>query len=51
MNVPPRDGDDPHEDPRASRAARRQKSEFLKRNGRVVDVCDGKPCTADPVDD
>jgi len=51
MNVPPRDGDDPHEDPRASRAARRQKSEFLKRNGRVVDVCDGKPCTADPVED
>jgi hypothetical protein len=49
-NLAPRDGDDPHEDPRASRAARRQKSEFLKRNGRVVDVCDGKPCTADPVD-
>ncbi len=48
-NVAPRDGDDPHGDPRASKEARQQKSEFLKRNGRVVDVCAGKPCTAQPV--
>ena len=37
----------------ARRPARRrkrgeQKSEFLKRNGRVVDVCGGQPCTATP---
>lgn len=47
-NVPPRDGDDPHGFPRASKDAREQKSEFLKRNGRVVDVCGGRPCTAPP---
>jgi hypothetical protein len=47
-NVPPRDGRDPHGFPRASKEARGQKSEFLKRNGRVVDVCGGKPCTAPP---
>ncbi|MGI8797102.1 MAG: hypothetical protein ACR2IR_11075 [Acidimicrobiia bacterium] len=51
MNTPPRDGEDPHEDPRTSSAARRQKSEFLKRNGTVVDVCDARPCTAEPVPD
>lgn len=45
-NVPPRDGADPHSDPRRSKEARQQKSDFLKRNGRVVDVCGGKPCTA-----
>ena len=47
-NVPPREGEDPHGDPRASKEAREQKSDFLKRNGRVVDVCGGKPCTATP---
>jgi hypothetical protein len=47
-NVAPREGEDPHGDPRASKEAREQKSEFLKRNGRVVDVCGGKPCTAQP---
>jgi hypothetical protein len=45
-NVAPRDGADPHGDPRASKEAREQKSEFLKRDGRFVDVCGGKPCTA-----
>jgi hypothetical protein len=45
-NVAPRDGADPHGDPRRSKEARQQKSDFLKRNGRVVDVCGGKPCTA-----
>jgi hypothetical protein len=48
-NVAARDGDDPHGDPRASKEARQQKSDFLKRNGRVVDVCAGKPCAAQPV--
>jgi len=47
-NVAPRDGADPHESPRASKQAREQKSDFLQRNGRVVDVCGGKPCTAPP---
>src|SRR5262249_24267625 len=41
-NVPPRDGADPHGFPRASKEAREQKSEFLKRDGRVVDVCHGR---------
>jgi hypothetical protein len=45
-NTAPREGEDPHEDPRASQQAREQKSEFLRRNGRVVDVCTGRPCTA-----
>jgi hypothetical protein len=45
-NVAPQDGKDSHEDPRASKEARQQKAEFLSRNGRVVDVCGGKPCTA-----
>jgi hypothetical protein len=42
-NVPPREGEDPHEAPRRDPAARRQKSEFLKPDGRIVDVCGG-PC-------
>ena len=45
-NVAPRDGADPHGAPRASKEAREQKSEFLERDGRVVDVCHGRPCTA-----
>jgi hypothetical protein len=47
-NVAPGDGADPHESPRASKEARQQKSQFLKRDGRVVDVCHGRPCTAAP---
>jgi hypothetical protein len=47
-NVAPREGEDPHGDPRASKQARQQKSEFLKRDGRVIDVCGGQPCTAPP---
>ena len=43
-NTPPREGRDPHSAPRNSPAARRQKSEFLKVGGTVVDVCDGAPC-------
>ncbi|HEX8082991.1 MAG TPA: hypothetical protein VF529_01800 [Solirubrobacteraceae bacterium] len=45
-NVPPRLGCDPHEHPRRSPAARQQKSEFLRVDGRIVDVCGG-PCFAD----
>ncbi len=37
--VPPRLGDDPHEDPRATSAARQQKSDFLRSNGQMVDPC------------
>ena len=43
---PPEYGEDPHGDPRATRHARVQKSEFLKIGGRVVDVCGGRPCYA-----
>ncbi|MGH9048993.1 MAG: hypothetical protein ACRDY4_04600, partial [Acidimicrobiia bacterium] len=51
-NVPPGGGEeeDPHGDPRSSKAARRQKAEFLAPDGRVIDVCDGKPCTAPHVE-
>jgi hypothetical protein len=45
-NVPPRDGQDPHEYPRRTRAARVQKSAFLRPDGRIVDVCGG-PCLAE----
>jgi hypothetical protein len=45
-NIPPRDGDDPHGHPRNDAQARVQKSEFLKIDGKVVDVCGGGPCYA-----
>ena len=38
-------GQDPHEYPRRSAAARQQKSDFLKPGGLVTDVCHG-PCHA-----
>ena len=50
-NVPPfspQYGSDPHGRPRATVSARLQKSEFLKPNGGVVDVCSGAPCLATP---
>lgn len=47
-NVPPRPelgyGADPHSFPRSTPQARQQKSDFLKINGAVRDVCNGKPC-------
>jgi hypothetical protein len=43
-NTPPREGTDPHGAPRASPAARRQKSEFLRLGGSLIDVCAGLPC-------
>ena len=47
-NTPNRGGEDPHSDPRSTPAARVQKSEFLKVNGRVVDVCAGASCHSAP---
>ena len=44
-NLPPRTGDDAHEDPRADPTVRKQKASFLF-DGTLIDVCDGKPCTA-----
>jgi len=43
-NTPPREGKDPHSSPRSDVNARVQKSEFLKIDGRVVDVCGTRPC-------
>jgi hypothetical protein len=47
-NIPPRPewgyGVDPHAHPRSTPIARVQKSEFLKVDGAVVDVCGGGPC-------
>jgi hypothetical protein len=45
-NTPPRAGTDPHSHPRSDPAARRQKAEFLRIGGNVVDVCGGEPCFA-----
>jgi hypothetical protein len=45
-NLPNRAGADPHSHPRNDAAARRQKSEFLRIGGPVVDVCGGGPCFA-----
>ncbi len=50
-NVPPREGQDPHEAVRADATARDQKARFLRSNGVVVDVCAAAPCIAAPVDD
>jgi hypothetical protein len=45
-NTPNFGGSDPHGRPRAQATGRTQKSEFLKPNGAVVDVCSGAPCLA-----
>jgi len=45
-NLPPREGEDPHEHPRADEQARVQKSEFLRTGGAVVNVCGEAPCFA-----
>jgi hypothetical protein len=44
-NVPPTRGKDPHNGPRTTPAARRQKAVFLT-TGNVIDVCGGRPCRA-----
>ena len=45
-NTPPLQGEDPHEFPRRSAAAREQKSDFLRVGGQVVDTCGTRPCYA-----
>jgi hypothetical protein len=45
-NTPPSSGEDPHEWPRRSKLARRQKSDFLRPGGAVFDVCGNRPCYA-----
>jgi len=47
--IAPRDGHDPHEDPRADPDVRRQKAAFLF-DRQLVDVCNGAACTADARD-
>ncbi len=46
-NTPPREGTDPHEDPRRHLPAVEQIDHFL-RTGEVIDVCAGGPCVAPP---
>ena len=48
VNRAPREGEDPHGDPRSSPDARRQKSEFLRADGAYTDVCGGAACRATP---
>lgn len=47
-NTIPTQGKDPHEDPRNDPGAQQQKSEFLRSDGKVVDVCNAKPCKDQP---
>lgn len=48
-NTPPNgDEQDPHEYTRRQPAARRQKDEFLRIGGQVIDTCGGGYCDADP---
>jgi hypothetical protein len=42
-DVPVTQGDDPHEDPRATVCGQQQKSDFLQPNGVVTDPCGGPP--------
>ncbi|MEZ5320993.1 MAG: hypothetical protein R2698_02720 [Microthrixaceae bacterium] len=37
---------DSHEDPRRAPGSIRQKDEFFRPNGRIIDPCEAKPCTA-----
>jgi hypothetical protein len=46
LNIPNRDGADPHAFPRSTAAALQQKSDFLV-NGVVDDVCGTAPCHTD----
>jgi hypothetical protein len=47
-NLPPTAGHDPHNDTAVTAAARQQAFTFLA-TGKVIDVCDGKPCVATPL--
>jgi hypothetical protein len=44
-NTPPRDGHDPHDDTPKIPAVQALKDAFFHRNGAVIDVCAGAPCT------
>ncbi len=44
----PEYGNDPHEYPRRSPLAQQQKSQFLRNDGTLIDVCSGLPCIAPP---
>jgi hypothetical protein len=44
-NVPPREGHDPHDDTPQIPAVQALKDAFWHRNGTVIDVCAGAPCT------
>ena len=46
QNVPPREGEDPHGDPRAYVEAQGQKSTFLATGGTLVNPCGAVACTA-----
>jgi len=46
-NVPPRVGEDPHEDPRRHLDAVAQIDAFI-RTGTIIDVCGGEPCISPP---
>ncbi|GAC1322611.1 MAG: hypothetical protein NVSMB25_17980 [Thermoleophilaceae bacterium] len=45
-NTPPSGGQDPHEYPRRSAAARQMKSDFLSPGGMVTNTCGSRPCYA-----
>jgi hypothetical protein len=44
-NVPPREGHDPHDDTPKIPAVQALKDAFMRRDGAVIDVCSGAPCT------
>jgi len=46
-NTSPTEGQDPHEFPRRTKAARAMKSAFLSIDSRVLDTCNGAPCRTD----
>lgn len=47
VGLPPRDGRDPHEDPRYDVDVREQKSAFLQPDGQIIDVCGDIACPSD----
>lgn len=46
-NTGPTAGDDPHGSPRNTVSARQQKSDFMRVDGEVTDVCGDAPCYSD----
>ncbi len=47
-NTPPREGEDPHEDPRRVPAAYGQIAAFFQPGGGIIDTCGGQPCNGIP---